>query len=187
MSSTTQPTTFSDLRCAVDNCERSDLEHGGLCMKHYAYNLRHGHPQPMGWATERLALSPRDAAWLAAVLDCEGTIGISRRSDGVGRYFTFVSVGNTNPLLIERISALVPGGRTRFIPRQGRAKDVFEWKVSRAERVRALLLAISDDLILKREQARIVLEEWPPLHAKAGLERAAAHAKVAALNRKGKP
>lgn len=182
MSSTSQPTTFSE--CAVDTCARTDLEAGGLCNRHYAYNLRHGHPEVTRPADVTLALTATESAWFAAVIDCEGTIGISRTGQ---RYFTFVSAGNTNPLLIERIAKLAGGGRIRFVPRPGRAKDLYEWKASKAETVRSILNAIRGDLLLKREQARLILEEWPVLHAKEAGRRAVVHAQVAALNRKGKP
>ena len=169
--------------CAVVACGRTDVVGAsGFCHKHYTYNKRHGHPEIADVPTQPLALSERDAAWLAAVLDCEGWIGTCGTK---GRFHNRIGVGNTNPKLIVRLLALTGFGSARNVtPKSPRAKPQIHWNVNRKEEIRAILLAVLPHLILKTQQAELVLA-LPPKNTKANARRVATHLALRALNKKG--
>jgi hypothetical protein len=135
-----------------------------------------------------LPLSREEAAWLAAVIDCEGWIGMSKstRSNGVG-YWAVVGVGNTNVKLIDRLFALTGIGVVNLSTRANikNSKPCHMWTVTRYEHVRALLMAIRPFLILKDAQADLILS-LPPKHAKANEEKARVKAQLSVLNKKGR-
>ena len=129
-----------------------------------------------------MPLSERDAAWLAAVIDCEGWIGTCGTK---GRFSNRIGVGNTNPLLIARLVEMTGCGRVRNVsPKSPRAKPQIHWNVNRKDEICAILLAIMPHLILKIEQAKLVLA-LPLKHAKDNPARVATHLALKALNKKG--
>jgi len=99
-----------------------------------------------------------DAAYLAGIIDGEGSISLIapyRRSRG-GR--VEISVANTSEALI---GWLIATGFKASILRKQRArvhhKQAFEWKV-RGVAVRQLLLAVLPYLVSKRPQAELALQ-----------------------------
>jgi len=132
-------------------------------------------------------LTAIESAWLAAVIDCEGTITLKKTGAvGVVRPSPTICVGNTDIRLINRLADLCGCGKIRFVRQKTlRAKDQWHWSVNRQSEVRAILLAIRDDLLLKRDQADIVLGLPPPNTKAAGLRIAAMEA-CHALNKKGR-
>ena len=188
MSTSQQPATFADLKlvgrtCLVNGCDRTDVVGRGLCRKHDLYEKRHGYPEIAPDKNEPLPLSERDAAWLAAVIDCEGWIGTCGTR---GKYHNRIGVGNTNPRLIERLVAMTGCGSVRYVskPKSPNAKPQWHWNVHRRDDIRAILLAILPHLILKDAQARLVLA-LPPKHTKDNAQRVATHLALRALNKKG--
>lgn len=172
--------------CVVDTCHRADLVAFGLCSRHYAYAHRHGHPEIAPWSDDPLPLTDAEAAWLAAVVDCEGAISLlrSRRSHG-HVYCPRISVGNTNYLLMQRLLEMTGFGSVQRSARPAPAKDCFHWNVSKSDDVRRLLLAIRGHLLLKVEQADLILA-LPRKGAKEPGRRAEIRDRLAELNRKGK-
>lgn len=127
-----------------------------------------------------------ERAWLAAVLDCEGWIGMfkSTRHNGIV-YWSAVGVGNTNPLLTERLRQLTGVGHVHGAqPKNQNAKYKYTWVVNKYEDVRFILRQVRPYLILKQAQADLITG-LPPKHTKANALKADVKAKLSVLNRKG--
>jgi len=102
-----------------------------------------------------------DAAWLAGVIDGEGTIGIWRQwsNDRSGfKYSPVVVATNTNLAFLGRFAGLVDGKIwVKGMPRKPRHKKA--WQVRVHSRVVPLLLErIRHQLVIKQRQADFVLE-----------------------------
>src|SRR5438094_7482719 len=96
----------------------------------------------------RPVVTDRDAVWLAAVLDCEGSIGIlrCRRPHGYV-YCPTLFVGNTDRRLIDELHARF-GGRVYFRARPFPAKDIWHWRLNRIDEVKDKLIAVRPYLVL---------------------------------------
>lgn len=102
-----------------------------------------------------------EAAYIAGIIDGEGTITIVRISkDGFSPVFSVrVTVANTNARLIEWLAAR--GAATKMIPKRGgsypqkRQPYVAIWSTRKAA---SLLREVSPYLVIKRDQANIALE-----------------------------
>lgn len=113
-----------------------------------------------GEAEMPVALNEVQAAWLAAVVDGEGTIGLYRiNNQGRIRYAPTVSVSNTNFEFVKRISDLVDGAVS--IHNTSRAKKkghrVCYILYVRRRAVAPFLRAILPHLIIKVRQAETLL------------------------------
>lgn len=182
MSSTSQMT-----ECSVDGCCRSDIVALGLCGKHYQYQWRHGIPEPVEHRVP-MHLIERDAAWLAAVLDCEGWIGMSwnNRKHGIV-YWPRLGVGNTSYALIERLIAITGVDSVRYVlPKNVKAKEQWHWIVNKREDVDGILLAVLPHLVVKRAQAEAILS-LPMKNARDADARKFVHDLCRKLNKKGRP
>lgn len=107
-------------------------------------------------------LTPAQVAWLAALIDGEGCVGIWRQRDpkrkGGFKYRPVVQVINTNLDLIARVKQLVDG----YVTVDGHARNknpkhrvCYRIMVSRRA-IPALLECVMDWLIVKRKQADVV-------------------------------
>jgi len=112
---------------------------------------------------EPLPISPTQAAYLAGLIDGEGTITVNLyRSTRQGRHpalVPWVGVFNTDPTLLEWLTAttgLAHLHRMRKNPTKN-AKMVYEWKVKAVADVARLLKTILPYLVIKRRQAELVL------------------------------
>ncbi len=185
MSTSTQPTTFADL-CRAPGCERTDQDALGLCHKHYAYYRRHGVYEPRIASDTPISLTESEAAWLAAVIDCEGTITMMQSARGRSyACWPAIFVGNTDIRLIRRLEDMTGCGTVRcVVPKNPRAKPQWHWSVRKQADVRAILLGIRGHLLLKRQQADIVIA-LPRPNEKANSVRKTARDLITDLNRKG--
>ena len=173
-------------KCKVAGCKYFGKLDKGVCGKHYQYFWRHGRytiPNPV---IKPIQLTKCQAMWLAGVIDCEGWIGMfaQYRKNRSSAFWGSVGVGNTNPKLLKRIKAWTKVGRINVSDRGKRNKPLHMWTVARHEHVKALLLAVKPYLLLKREQADLVLSA-PPKHTKANALRLRIKEKLTILNRKG--
>ena len=102
------------------------------------------------------------AAWLAAIVDGEGTIGVwrERRPGNTSgfRYRAVIQVFNTHLALVETVSSLVAGWHCvkRKEPPQSHHKTCYRVEVNRRA-VRAVLERIAPFLIVKKNQADLVI------------------------------
>lgn len=114
---------------------------------------------------ETRSLTDVEAAWLAALIDGEGTIGVwreKRRKNVSGyRYKAVVRVFNTNFDLIARVRELtnchIGVKDYRRSPGRTKHKTLYH-AIIRQSQIPALLAAVSPYLIAKRRQADMVLQ-----------------------------
>lgn len=150
----------NDGPCKHPTCDRVGQRKLGYCTKHYAYFHINGIPEPVKRAPKKLRICATDVAWLAAVIDCEGWIGLRRRKSKVHNgwaYWGSVGVGNTNKLLIDKLVAITGVGKVAFRAKRPPAKDQYDWNLWSYDEVRDFLVTIRPRLILKGAQADIIL------------------------------
>lgn len=110
-----------------------------------------------------LALTEPQKAWLAALIDGEGTIGIWRerrpKNKSGFRYKAVTMVTNSNIPLLDAVGQCVDGFfATKNIKRSSpKHKPTFAVMVNRRA-IRSLLEQIKQYLVAKRKQAEVVLE-----------------------------
>ncbi len=107
-----------------------------------------------------------DRAWLAAIVDGEGCIYISRSKAGAttgrGRNYVRtqdafdagVSVVNTSAALLERCVQITGLGKVR--PSHNRGTQAFEWRIY-SSKARQLLRELYPHLVAKQDQARLAI------------------------------
>lgn len=114
-------------------------------------------------AIAKIELTEAQAAWVAALLDGEGTIGVYRRRKQGNRsgfyYQPIVSVGNTCEALITRFNELVNSNATSTRQNGSKPtnKEIFYTHVYQRA-VPELLLQLLPHLIAKRRQAELVIK-----------------------------
>ena len=137
-----------------------------------------------------MPLTVAEAAWIAGFIDGEGTIAIYHR---LGKhehgFHPRVSVANTDMRAINRLVELIGAGYRTTRDRNPRHKIGHQWQTTNMAVIRALLAAIRPHLILKGEQADLVLE-YIEARLSAGYFETPARAKdiyeqLKTLNRKG--
>lgn len=98
-------------------------------------------------------------AYLAGIIDGEGTITLAKQSNGYGARRVEVSVANTDKGLMDWLQAEF-GGSVR--QRRGRAdhyKKLYDWRV-RDRRARELLRECVPYLKVKKPRADLILKGW---------------------------
>ena len=100
-------------------------------------------------------LSATERAWLAAVLDCEGSIVLTATR---GYEYFYVSIANTNVELLERVELLIGDGKIypHNTSKLGR-KPCFVYVLTKADSVAALVGQLAPMLIEKRGKAQELL------------------------------
>lgn len=106
-------------------------------------------------------LTPERAAYVAGIIDGEGSISLVRSfaKRTKGRYvYPLVRVGNTDSLLIEWLKETVGGGSSHYTTQTNERCKVCRHIVWAANEAIDLLYAIYPYLVIKRDRARIVIE-----------------------------
>lgn len=132
-----------------------------------------------------ISLTDAQAAWLAALFDGEGTIGlwrIRRHANASGWvYRAGLSIANTNRQLLEAVNSLVDGWATVGDMRDGNKSHRPCYKVVLRQRAALTVLRqIAPYLIVKRRQAEIVMMFREALE-NAGARTAEEHERFAVL------
>lgn len=116
-------------------------------------------------------VSETDLAWLAGIMDGEGSICVywRKRLDGSKRPLLKVSVANTNWLMIRRVRSLFHQLTGRHYAasekwQKGQTKRQWQIFLNRADSVIAILSAIRPFMVAKRAliQRAIIVAEWKP-------------------------
>ena len=107
------------------------------------------------------AITVADLAYTAGIIDGEGSIMIKRsKGNRPGRptpeYRVFISVGNTNRLLLEWLNARFGGSIKRYVRVTPNCKPVYTWTISAKSGIMFIKL-IKDFLVIKKDQAEIAL------------------------------
>jgi len=100
--------------------------------------------------------------WVAAVIDCEGTISIgickhnaaSKKGKRL-RLTPWIVVGARSEALVTLLRDLTGCGRIRL---KDAKKNFWTWRVDDVRRCKVLLERIGDAFVVKKEQARLLLE-----------------------------
>lgn len=97
--------------------------------------------------------------YLAGIIDGEGTISIAPRLDiDSHSYFLIVQVTNTNLDLLRHLIKLTGLGRiTEKGRKKSNHKNAYYWGL-RVEEIKLLLPLLKEFLIIKRQQAELMLE-----------------------------
>lgn len=110
-----------------------------------------GHP---AWCEPLRKLSDTEAAWMAAALDCEGTISFC-----VGRseFNVVVRIEMCNRDFIESVGKICGGWTSLDKPQKGRRRAHSLWQVS-SNGARWLLPQVYPYMIIKKRHAELLLE-----------------------------
>lgn len=108
---------------------------------------------------------PTDAAWLAGLIDGEGTIGVYKNSNGHGGRFVqyTLQVVNTHVGALRRCRKISGVGSVNPKWRAKQHKPCWAWKVSSQRDIIAVLEQVLPHLTIKLPQARRSLRLWKDL------------------------
>lgn len=118
--------------------------------------LDHGIPTGV-WKSESLSVA--EASWVAACIDCEGTItahAVPDKSRSYRGVQVFSRVQMTCQLVPQRLRQLCGGSFSGPKPRQAGHKPIYLWNIA-ANGCRYLLPQILPTLLTKRRQAEVAL------------------------------
>lgn len=102
-------------------------------------------------------LTTEQAAYIAGIIDGEGSISLALGGGRSGRYsHLLVRVANTDPLLIAFLGSVAPGGRTYTATLGSGFKEVTHLCWSGRVGV-GLLRQVVPYLVIKKDRARLVL------------------------------
>lgn len=98
--------------------------------------------------------------YLAGIIDGEGciTITVGRRESGVHNYNAALIVTSTDECLIKWLIKHFGGTYYRQGTAPKNCKHAFRWRFFKREEVERILLAILPYLVIKRKQAKLLLE-----------------------------
>jgi hypothetical protein len=105
-------------------------------------------------------LSKTDTAYIAGLIDAEGCLGIYAqiRNGATYAYYMVVLINMTDEIPIRFITEKV-GGSYSLQDLEGKRKPVYRYFISNKE-AEPLLYSILPHLIVKKEQAKLLLEFW---------------------------
>jgi hypothetical protein len=127
-------------------------------------------------------------AYLAGIIDGEGclSIGAGRRQKwGVVNYNSIVSVANTDIRLIKWLHQNFGGNFFDGKQQRPNNKKHYIWRLLKRKDIEVLLLAVLPYLIVKREQAIVLLELVRLPSTENPVKRQALWEKMAVLNKRG--
>lgn len=123
--------------------------------------------------------------YLAGIIDGEGCITIGAgRKETCTNYNSIIMVTNTNKKIIDWLQQQF-GGNYYKIPASGNCKEAYRWRFLKQKEIEKLLLAILPYLIIKREQAIVLLEFVRMSKETASQKREELFQKMKALNKRG--
>lgn len=134
---------------------------------------------------KRLPISKSTARWLAAVIDCEGSIGTLVNPGGGCSVRVSLGMTTKNFVVAVREATGLGGTIYRRIVKNKRARPQYHWYVGTLAGCKRLCKTILPYLVLKSRQATLVLE-FPPRHARATRFRKAAHKRMMHYNKRGR-
>lgn len=124
--------------------------------------------------------------YLAGIIDGEGCIAIGAgQKETCINYNALVLVQNTSKVLIDWLQHNF-GGQVYLSKKETeRTKAAWMWRITKKKDIEILLLAVLPYLIVKREQAKILLNFVRLAPTTAPEVRRLAHGKLRALNSRG--
>jgi hypothetical protein len=99
-----------------------------------------------------------DYAWAAGFIDGEGTFSITKHVNGVNSYKPHLAVSQVDRRPLDRLQVLFGGHVKSMRSRHPNQSDYWRWGLASAQAFRELLPHLLPWLIVKREEAEIVLD-----------------------------
>lgn len=112
-------------------------------------------------STQHIIPTKTDYAYLAGIVDTEGSFGLVKRTGTDNRYYWNFAVWNSDQRIFDWISRRFPGWLNISRNRKFKGKpcrDMGGWIFPSADKCENLLLSVLPYLIIKRERAKIMLE-----------------------------
>jgi hypothetical protein len=106
------------------------------------------------WSKPARKLSNADRSWVAASLDCEGTISFHA---GRSNYGVIIRIEMCNADYLRRMASICGGWLSVDRPQKGNRKQHSIWQIS-SEGGRWLLPQILDRLVIKKRHAELILQ-----------------------------
>ena len=124
--------------------------------------------------------------YLAGILDGEGclTIGAGQK-ETCTNYNSIIVVSNTNKGLVDWLQTKFGGSVYLCRKQQGNQKEAYMWRVLKKKEIELLLLATLPYLVIKREQAKLLLEFVRLPRMNANDKRADLYNRLKKLNARG--
>ncbi len=157
-----KPRTF----CQEPGCSAPAFGHG-LCNRHYKQVRKYGHTNP---AVEEIAsakhvdpapdLTAEQWAWCAGFIDGEGCFGFApgQRSGHEWRRRPWLSACQVGAAPLLRLHALLGGFVYEEVRPTAAGNPVHTWALSGASALRGVLPRLIPHLVVKREEAEVLLE-----------------------------
>lgn len=103
---------------------------------------------------KKFILSNTQCAYLAGIIDGEGSIGFIRRN-----HFRTpcITITNTDKKLMDSICSVYPSGRLYSRKRIGANKRIYDWQLTKLVEVFDLLSQIEPFLVAKRDKACLIM------------------------------
>lgn len=139
-------------------------------------------------------LTERQIGYHAAAIDSEGTISIGRQNKNKNIYILKICIYNTNMPFLKYLRFTSGLGSIYSRPREGNRKPIWSWQISKYE-IKDYLEAIIDSLIIKKQQAKLMLEflplvkdfhsQWNPIPLENIIHRELIWEEMKILNKRG--
>lgn len=125
--------------------------------------------------------------YLAGIIDGEGCITIGRgfRPNGTINYNAILMVTNTDLKVIKWLHEQFGGSYYKSKPNNFVSKESYRWRMLKKAEIELMLLAIIPYLIIKKEQAKILLEFVRLTRNDDVQKRQELSIKIMALNKRG--
>lgn len=134
--------------------QRMNRPLGALKGKIRGLGLRKWKPHPPISMTH---LSESDLGYIAGVIDSDGHIGVYHRTNDDG-FICQIQVTNTDKLLVDWFSENVGTRRYAIGKAPNTGRPVYHWKVHSFGDIKRFLEPIIDRLVIKKEQASVMLD-----------------------------
>ncbi len=113
-------------------------------------------------------LKPEDAAYIAGIIDGEGSIGLNVTASG--SYRAQIQVSNASRKLIYWLQELL-GGYVDVVAPKGGTRPSYHWRTDKREVVANVLAQVSPYLRVKQQQADLVMRFITDCHVGRGRRR----------------
>jgi intein/homing endonuclease len=125
-------------------------------------------PPPVLMHIQEYILTETEKAYLAGLIDGEGTITLTISNKGQMPQ-PQLSISNTNLGVLEWVKQkLGCGSIIKKNPRKPNHKVSYAWQINRAGKVMFVLSEIKDYLIIKKSQALLILDEYKKVTPRNG-------------------
>ncbi len=141
--------TIQEVSDKYNRSTKTILDHIGTGVFTSSRGLRKGN---------NIVLKDTECAWLAGIIDGEGSIGLSKIERGNKTFIApVITITNTNKPLMDKVCAVYPNGNIYSRQRESNLKICYDWQLSKVNDVSNFLEQIFPFLAAKRDKAEVVL------------------------------